>query len=74
MRGLVLEQALDKLTRSPAQLFSSACWKPQPGSHADIMVFDPHRRVVVDPTKFFLKKSEYAIWGWTVRKGEDDIG
>ena len=64
---LSLEQALDKLTRSPAQLFHLPVGNLQPGSHADIVVFDPHEEWVVDPTKFFSKSQNTPFGGWTVR-------
>ena len=64
---LSLEQALDKLTRSPAQLFHLPVGNLQPGSHADIVVFDPQEEWVVDPTKFFSKSQNTPFGGWTVR-------
>ena len=64
---LSLEQALDKLTRSPAQLFHLPVGNLQPGSHADIVVFDPHEEWVVDPTKFFSKSQNTPFGGWTVK-------
>jgi dihydroorotase len=64
---LSLEQALDKLTRSPAQLFHLPVGTLQPGTHADIVVFDPHEEWVVDPTKFFSKSQNTPFGGWTVK-------
>ncbi|HBP88153.1 MAG TPA: dihydroorotase, partial [Nitrospiraceae bacterium] len=64
---LSLEQALDKLTRSPAQLFHLPVGSLQPGTHADIVVFDPHEEWVVDPTQFFSKSRNTPFGGWTVK-------
>ncbi|GJL57434.1 MAG: dihydroorotase [Nitrospirales bacterium] len=64
---LSLEQALDKLTRSPAQLFHLPVGSLQPGTHADIVVFDPHEEWVVDPTTFFSKSQNTPFGGWTVK-------
>lgn len=64
---LSLEQALDKLTRSPAQLFHLPVGSLRPGTYADIVVFDPNEEWVVDPTKFLSKSQNTPFGGWTVR-------
>ncbi|MCA9497705.1 MAG: dihydroorotase [Nitrospira sp.] len=64
---LSLEQALDKLTRSPAQLFHLPVGSLQPGTHADMVVFDPHEEWAVDPTQFLSKSQNTPFGGWTVK-------
>lgn len=64
---LSLEQALDKLTRSPAQLFHLPVGSLEPGTHADIVVFDPNEEWVVDPTQFLSKSQNTPFGGWTVK-------
>lgn len=64
---LSLEQALDKLTRSPAQLFHLPVGNLRPGTYADIVAFDPHEEWVVDPSKFLSKSQNTPFGGWTVK-------
>ena len=52
---LSMEQALDKLTRVPAQLFHLPVGSLTPGSLADVVIFDPEEEWVVDPDQFQSK-------------------
>ncbi len=64
---LSLEQAIDKLTRAPSQLFHLPVGTLQPGNHADVVVFDPKEEWVVDPTQFHSKSQNTPFGGWTVK-------
>ncbi|WP_447965730.1 dihydroorotase [Nitrospira sp. Ecomares 2.1] len=64
---LSLEQALEKLTRSPAQLFHLPVGSIRPGDYADIVVFDPQEEWVVDPNKFLSKSQNTPFGGWKVK-------
>jgi dihydroorotase len=64
---LSLEQALDKLTRSPAQLFHLPVGSLQPGTHADIVIFDLDEQWVVDPSQFRSKSHNTPFGGWAVK-------
>ena len=64
---LSLEQALDKLTRAPAQLFRLPVGSLQPGNHADVVVFDPKEEWVVDPSQFRSKSRNTPFAGMRVQ-------
>jgi dihydroorotase len=63
---LSLDQALDKLTRAPAKLFHLPVGNLQPGSEADVVIFDPNEEWVVDPSRFHSKSQNTPFAGWTV--------
>ncbi len=63
---LSLEQALDKLTRAPAQLFHLPVGSLRPGNYADVVVFDPQEEWVVDPSQFRSKSRNTPFGGMTV--------
>ncbi len=64
---LSLEQALDKLTRAPAQLFKLPVGRLAPGDVADIVVFDDKEEWVVDPEKFHSKSRNTPFTGMTMK-------
>jgi dihydroorotase len=64
---LSLDQALDKLTRAPAQLFHLPVGSLTPGSLADVVIFDPEEEWVVDPEQFQSKSRNTPFGGMTVK-------
>ena len=64
---LSLEQALDKLTRAPAQLFHLPVGSLLPGSLADVVVFAPEEEWVVDPDQFHSKSRNTPFGGMSVK-------
>lgn len=64
---LSMEQALDKLTRAPAQLFHLPVGSLTPGSLADIVIFDAEEEWVVDPEQFHSKSRNTPFGGMTVK-------
>ncbi len=64
---LSLEQALDKLTRAPAQLFHLPVGSLTPGSLADVVIFDAQEEWVVDPEQFESKSRNTPFGGLTVK-------
>jgi dihydroorotase len=64
---LSLEQALDKLTRAPAQLFHLPVGSLSPGSLADVVIFAPEEEWVVDPERFQSKSRNTPFGGMSVK-------
>ena len=64
---LSLEQALDKLTRAPAQLFHLPVGTLSPGSLADVVIFDAEEEWVIDPEQFQSKSRNTPFGGMTVK-------
>ena len=64
---LSLEQALDKLTRAPAQLFHLPVGSLLPGSLADVVIFAPEEEWVVDPDQFHSKSRNTPFGGMSVK-------
>jgi dihydroorotase len=64
---LSLEQALDKLTRAPAQLFHLPVGSLSPGSLADVVIFAPEEEWVVDPDQFQSKSRNTPFGGISVK-------
>ena len=64
---LSLEQALDKLTRAPAQLFHLPGGSLSPGSSADVVIFSPEEEWVVDPQQFQSKSHNTPFGGMSVK-------
>jgi dihydroorotase len=64
---LSLEQALDKLTRAPAQLFHLPVGSLLPGSLADVVVFALEEEWVVDPDQFHSKSRNTPFGGMSVK-------
>jgi len=64
---LSLEQALDKLTRAPAQLFHLPVGSLSPGSLADVVIFAPEEEWVVDPEQFQSKSRNTPFGGVSVK-------
>jgi dihydroorotase len=54
------------LTRAPAKLFHLPVGNLQPGSEADVVIFDPNEEWVVDPSRFHSKSQNTPFAGWTV--------
>ncbi len=64
---LSLEEALRKLSRTPAEAFRLAKGTLQPGADADVTVFDPNHTWVVDPSTFFTKGRNTPYVGWNLK-------
>ncbi len=64
---LSLEQALDKLTRAPAQLFHLPVGSLSPGSLADVVIFAPEEEWVVAPEQFQSKSRNTPFGGVSVK-------
>ena len=64
---LSLEEALRKLSRTPAEVFGLAKGTLQPGADADVTVFDPNHTWVVDPSTFFTKGRNTPYVGWNLK-------
>ena len=62
-----MEQALDKLTRAPAQLFHLPVGSLTPGSLADVVIFDAQEEWVVDPEQFQSKSRNTPFGGMAVK-------
>ncbi len=64
---LSLEEALDKLTNRPAQLFHLPVGTLEVGKDADLTIFDPEEEWVIDPNRFHSKSRNTPFGGWTVK-------
>ncbi len=64
---LTLERAIEKLTSAPAKVFSLKAGTLEVGSHADVVLFDPARAWVVDPSQFNSKSRNTPFGGWNVK-------
>lgn len=64
---LSLEQALDKLAKSPATLFHLSVGTLDIGQEADVVVFDPQEEWVIDPARFRSKSRNTPFCGWKVK-------
>jgi dihydroorotase len=64
---LSLEEALDKLTNRPAQLFHLPVGTLEVGKDADLTIFDPEEEWVIDPNRFYSKSRNTPFGGWTVK-------
>ncbi|MDR4495413.1 MAG: dihydroorotase [Nitrospirales bacterium] len=64
---LSLEQALDKLAKSPANLFHLPAGSLDVGEAADVVIFDPKEEWVIDPDRFRSKSRNTPFGGWKVK-------
>lgn len=64
---LTMEQAISKLTISPAQAFGLAKGTLSPGADADVTIFDPSASWVVEPSNFRSKGRNTPFSGWTMK-------
>ncbi len=64
---LSLEQALDKLAKSPANLFHLPVGSLEVGQEADVVIFDPQEEWVIDPARFRSKSRNTPFGGWKVK-------
>lgn len=64
---LSLEQAIDKLAKSPATLFHLPVGSLEVGQEADVVIFDPQEEWVIDPARFRSKSRNTPFGGWKVR-------
>ena len=62
-----LSTALSRLTTGPARVFDLAAGSLGPGAPADICIFDPAARWVVDPTRFVSRGKHTPLAGMTLR-------
>ncbi|MBI4494406.1 MAG: amidohydrolase family protein, partial [Chloroflexi bacterium] len=64
---LTLTQAVAALTIGPARAFGLRCGTLSPGAAADVVVFDPDQRWVVDVARFRSKARNNPLHGQTLR-------
>ncbi|MBS0150609.1 MAG: dihydroorotase [Nitrospira sp.] len=64
---LSIEQAVQKLTSSPAAAFGLKKGTLEVGADADVVVVDQHGQWEVDPTKFRSKSRNTPFVGWKVK-------
>jgi dihydroorotase len=60
---LTLLQALDALTRQPAEILHLQSGKLMPGAPADICIFDPETIWTVDENNWFSRGKNTPFWG-----------
>ena len=64
---ITLEVLVDRLTQGPARTFGLEVTRLEPGSHADLAVFDPETEWVVDPERFRSKARNTPFAGWPLK-------
>jgi dihydroorotase len=64
---MTLLQLLERLSSGPAAVFRLACSRLEPGSSADLVIFDPHEPWIVDPRTFLSKGKNTPLAGQTLR-------
>src|SRR5439155_2440190 len=62
-----LMRLIELLSTSPAKIFNLRRGTLIAGAIADITIFDPERRVVVDPGRFRSKSRNTPFAGWQLR-------
>jgi dihydroorotase len=64
---LSLARAIELWTDAPRRIFNLPEVTLEPGTQADLVLFDPAAPWVVDPTKFFTKGRNTPFAGWTLQ-------
>jgi len=64
---LSLARAIELWTDAPRRVFGLPEITLEPGSQADLVLFDPAARWVVDPAKFHTKGRNTPFAGWTLQ-------
>ena len=64
---LTLARALELWTDAPRRLFNLPEVDIEPGSEADLVLFDPNAEWTVDPDLFFSKGRNTPFGGWNVK-------
>ena len=64
---LTLEQAISKLTRDPARVFSLPYGTLTIGAAADITLIDPKTNWQLDPSRLHSKSRNTPFAGWTLK-------
>jgi dihydroorotase len=64
---LSLARAVERWTEAPRRVFGLPEVTLQPGSQADLVLFDPDAEWVVDPAAFFSKGRNTPFAGWRLR-------
>lgn len=64
---LTLDQMISKLTNIPANLIKKDIGSLKKGKTADVVVFDPDTKIIVDRTKFYSKGKNTPFEGWEVK-------
>jgi dihydroorotase len=63
---LTLERAIELWTEAPRRLFGMPEMTLEPGSPADLVLFDPDREWTVDPAAFHSQGRNTPFAGWTL--------
>jgi dihydroorotase len=64
---LTLARAIELWTDAPRRVFNLPAVSLDPGSAADLVLFDPEREWTVDPAQFHSKGRNTPFAGWTLR-------
>lgn len=69
--GGVLDLAtmVERMSVAPARIFNLPGGTLEPGSPADVTIFDPEEEWTVDPTRFLSKSRNTPFRGWQLRGG-----
>lgn len=69
--GGVLDLAtmVERMSVAPARIFNLPGGTLEPGSSADVTIFDPEEEWTVDPTRFLSKSRNTPFRGWQLRGG-----
>ena len=65
-RGFSLSSLVERMSSAPRRIFKLPPVHLQPGSPADLTLFDPERRWRVDAAKFKSKARNCPFNGWTL--------
>ncbi len=63
-QGLPLSFVIEKMSTAPAKILQLDAGTLRPGAPADIVLFDPNEKWVVDPEKFASKGRNTPFRGW----------
>jgi dihydroorotase len=64
---LTLARAIELWTDAPRRIFRLPEVTLEPGSQADLVLFDPHAEWIVDPNTFFSKGRNTPFTGWKLQ-------
>jgi dihydroorotase len=66
---LDLVTMVERMSVAPARIFNLPGGTLEPGSPADVTIFDPEEEWTVDPTRFLSKSRNTPFRGWQLRGG-----